>query len=83
MIESNYANTETRWNEKYGKYEVVEKPTWKQTYSYREYVGRIRFCNVEEYAQFLADEYGWTTPDVRIYYSNGNVKEIFSTKLLV
>jgi hypothetical protein len=25
----------------------------------------------------MANRYGWTTPDCRIYYKNGNVKEIF------
>lgn len=38
------------------------------------------FNDIEEYAQFLADSFGWTTPDVRLYYNDGNVKEIFSAK---
>lgn len=42
--------------------------------------GRIKFRNIEEYAQFMANEYGWTVPDIRIYYHDGNVKEIFSNK---
>ena len=37
----------------------------------------IKFTTVEEYAQFLADKYGWTTPDARIFYLNGVVKEIY------
>lgn len=37
----------------------------------------LRFDNIEDYAQYIADEYGWTTPDARIYYHDGNVKEIF------
>lgn len=36
--------------------------------------------NIEEYAQSLADKWGWTTPDARIFYKNGRVKEIFSQK---
>lgn len=32
---------------------------------------------IEEYAQYLADKYGMTIPDARIYYANGTVKEIF------
>lgn len=74
------ANAKTRWNKKYGKYEVIEEPTWQEEYGIGEYTGKIRFRNVEEYAQYLADEYGWTTPDVRIYYHDGDVKEIFSNK---
>lgn len=43
--------------------------------------GTLYFNNIEEYAQYLADRYGWTVPDARIYYDNGNVKEIFCKKL--
>jgi hypothetical protein len=35
-----------------------------------------KFTNVREYAQFLANEYGWTTPDARLYYKNGKVVDI-------
>ena len=38
-------------------------------------------CNtIEEYAQYLANNYAWTTPDIRIYYNDGVVKEIFKEK---
>lgn len=69
------------WNKKYGKYEIVEEPTRKSGYfgdSY--YEGKIKIDNIEDYAQYLADNYGWTTPDIRIYYKDGNVKEIFTMK---
>lgn len=36
---------------------------------------------VEEYAQYLADKYGWCKPDARLFYKNGEVKEIFKTKV--
>lgn len=36
------------------------------------------FSDVVEYAQYLADEYGWTTPDCRIYYADGRVLEVFT-----
>jgi hypothetical protein len=39
-----------------------------------------QLASVEEYAQYLADEYGWTTPDARLYYYSGEVKEIFSKR---
>lgn len=42
--------------------------------------GTLYFNNIEEYAQFLADKFGWTVPDGRIYYNDGNVKEVFSKK---
>ena len=36
--------------------------------------------SIEEYAQKLANEYGWTEPDARIFYMDGKVKEIFKRK---
>ena len=79
-IYDHYENPETLWNEKYGSYAIIEQPHWEQEYSFREYVGKIKFKNIEEYAQFMADNYGWTVPDIRIYYADGKVTEIFSKK---
>ena len=72
-----YRDTVAEWNKRYGKYETIEKPLFKEEYGNKKYIGRIKFHNIEEYAQYLADEYGWTTPDIRIYYKDGTVKEIF------
>lgn len=36
-----------------------------------------KFKNIEQYAQHMANEYGWTYPDVRIFYANGAMTEIF------
>lgn len=38
------------------------------------------FDTIEEYAQYLADHYGWTTPDIRLYYADGRKAEIFTRK---
>lgn len=38
------------------------------------------FQTVEEYSQYLADNYCWTSPDVRIFYKDGTVKEFFGKK---
>lgn len=38
------------------------------------------FNTVEEYAQHLANEYGWTTPDARIFYKDGRIVEINKEK---
>jgi len=35
------------------------------------------FTEIIPYAQYLANEYGWTKPDARLYYKNGEVVEIF------
>ena len=40
-----------------------------------EYSRDRTFANVEEYAQHLADNYGWTTPDYRLFYTDGRVIE--------
>ena len=37
----------------------------------------VVFPDIESYAQFLADEYGWTEPDGRLFFADGKVKEIF------
>lgn len=41
---------------------------------------KIIFKNVVDYAQYIANTYGWENvqPDARIYYKNGKVKEIVS-----
>lgn len=43
-------------------------------------VSKQGFASIEEYCQFLANGYGWTTPDIRIHYLDGTKKEIFKIK---
>jgi len=43
--------------------------------------GRIQLDSIEQYAQIMADLYGWTKPDCRIFYKDGRVKEIYSAKV--
>jgi len=38
----------------------------------------VVFETIDSYARYLADRFGWTTPDVRIFYANGSVLEINS-----
>lgn len=82
VYEISHPDAEAEWNRRYGNYDVVEKPKYESSF-YRSlvYAGRIKFNSIEEYAQFLADEYGWTVPDIRLYYADGSVKEIFSIKV--
>ena len=75
-----FSSSLEKWYKKYGKYEIIIEPHLRKNSMYKSYEGKIRFNNIEEFAQYLADEYGWTTPDVRIYYKNGKIKEIFSRK---
>lgn len=76
-IFDHHDNPEELWVKKYGKYNILKTPQWKDGYYCRQYEGRIYFNNIEERAQFLANEFGWTNPDSRIYYKDGSVKEIY------
>jgi len=38
----------------------------------------IFFNDIETYCQYLADKFGFTKPDARIYYKDETVKEIFT-----
>lgn len=75
---NSYTDGVSEWNNKYGNYEIVEQPKFTGVY-FRQYVGKIRIHGIEQYAQVLTDQYSWTVPDARIYYNDGNIKEIFST----
>lgn len=67
------------WTARYGKFQVVSAPKFdRNRLGQWRYSGRICFDSVEEYAQYLADEYGYTAPDARIFYKNGTSKEIYS-----
>ena len=75
---------EAEWKKCYGKFDVVKEPKWERKKgSTPLFVGTIQFKGIEEYAQFMSDEFGWTKPDARIFYKNKNkkVKEIFSKKI--
>lgn len=45
-----------------------------------EELGAVVLNDVESYAQNLADNYGWTKPDARIFYASGDVKEVFKNE---
>lgn len=68
----NDATVET-WHSKYGEYKIIAEPV-KHKHNVS---GKIAFRSIEEYAQYLANEYGWTSPDARFYYLDGSVSEIY------
>lgn len=41
---------------------------------------KIEFNTIEDYAQCVADRYGWTNPDSRIFYLSGKINEINKTE---
>lgn len=76
-----YNDPAAQWHKQYGAYEIVEQPTFKKNIiGMDEYRGTIRFKDMEEYVQYYANEYGWTTPAVRIFYKDGHVTEIYKKK---
>jgi hypothetical protein len=52
----------------------LEKPMWGRDI-------QVTFNDVVSYAQYMTDHYGWTSPDIRIFYKNGDIKEIYKTVL--
>lgn len=74
-------NAEDEWYIKWGNYEIIKKPVLETRFGIKTYTGYIKIHTIEEYAQVMADEgcFCSTSPDARIYYNNGNVKEIFRT----
>jgi hypothetical protein len=54
-------------------------PSVMKQFPYK-YSDKTTFQSIDDYAQYMADNYGWTVPDIRIFYKDGNVKEIFRNK---
>lgn len=59
----------------------TKEPSLDDKYGSVKVSGRIRMDSIDQYAQIMADQYGWTSPDCRIFYKNGEVKEIYSKKI--
>ena len=76
-VYSHYKDAEERWFKLYGEFPRIEEPTWQNTYSSKEFTGKIFFETIEQYCQFLANAYGCTVPDIRIHFLDGTKKEIF------
>lgn len=61
-----------RWSEPYGK-ATIYPYTYDKTKP-------LVFNNPEDHAQYVANQFGLTTPDVRLFYKDRRIKEIFSLK---
>ena len=59
----------------------LTEPIVENKYGSRRVVGKIRLDSVEQYAQVMADLFGWTKPDCRIFYKDGSKKDIYSVKV--
>lgn len=81
-VYSHYKDAEHRWFKLYGHLPRLIEPAWgKSIGGSKEFKGKIYFDNIEQYCQYLADQYGWTIPDIRIFYADGTNIAIFSSKL--
>lgn len=79
--DKNMKEAEDIWFRKYGMYPRIKEPKWGKSTRVNIFHGEIYFDTLEQYCQFMADEYGNTTPDIRIIYLDGKVKEFFSNRL--
>jgi hypothetical protein len=79
-IYDHYKDAEERWFKLYGFLPRLEEPTWQKK-TFKEFTGKIYFDTIEQYCQFMANAYGWTTPDVRIHFLDGTKKDIFMNKI--
>ena len=85
-----YGKTEDKakseWIAKYGSYQRDEEPQteylpWSRGYKCE---GIVKLRTIEEYAQYEADDNGgWTSPEVRVFYADGTVKEFYQRKNLI
>jgi len=53
------------------------EPIVEEKYGSLRVTGPIRLDSIEQYAQIMANLYGWTSPDSRIFYKDGTIKEIY------
>lgn len=74
-------DVEKRWQEVFGMHHIVKEPEWSETsWGSKKYEGSIQFKSVDDYLQFMADEYGWETPDIIVHYKDGSKKTFSGRK---
>ena len=81
-VYNHYNDPEDRWFKLYGEFPRLQEPAWETKYGFSQFTGKIYFDTLEQYCQYLANAYGWTTPDIRIHYLDGTKKEIFKMKII-
>lgn len=65
------------YEKKYGGFEHLEPPKLRKLKYGKCIEGVVKINSVEDYAQIIATAYGWTFPDVRIFYKNGMVRDVY------
>jgi hypothetical protein len=66
---------------RYSEFTWIKAPSLGDKYGSPIIEGVVKLNSIENYAQVMADQFGWTYPDARIFYRDGSVKEIFSYKV--
>jgi hypothetical protein len=66
---------------RYKESEWLTEPIVESEYGSRRVIGKIKLDSIEQYAQVMADLFGWTKPDCRIFYKDGSKKDIYSVKV--
>ncbi len=69
-----------KFKEDYKGMEWIDEPVMGEKYGSPIISGSIKLRNIEDYAQVLSNLFGWTEPETRIFYKDGSVKEISSSK---
>lgn len=80
-VYTHYENYEKRWFDLYGQFPRKSEPKLITERWGNEFRTEVYFENVEQYCQFMANAYGWTTPDIRIHYIDGTKLEIFKIEI--
>jgi hypothetical protein len=70
-------DSEEKWFALYGEFPIHTEPEWNNKYGFKEFEGSVYFETIEQYAQFSANRWGSTTPDVIIHYLDGTKKKFF------
>jgi hypothetical protein len=62
-------------------YDAEPVPVRDTRHIYRDNDMAVLFKSIDGYAQFLAEEYGSTSPDVIVYNYDGSVKKFYSSRI--
>lgn len=74
-------NSEQHWFDLYGGFPRHAEPEWVNLYGFiKRFEGSVYFDTIEQYAQFIANRWGSTVPDVIIHYLDGTKKKFFTKK---
>lgn len=77
---THYKEYEKRWFDMYGHFNRKEDPYLYVKYTIKHYGAKVYPQTIEQYAEIMAQSYGWTTPDCIIHFSDGK-KTLINKKI--